>query len=264
MSRKPPMRSASSPAGAGSIAALPPAIGITGTDTAVGKTTVAAALAARLTRDGRRVGVFKPVETGVGPGTTPRDAALLRDAAGAIDPLEAVCPYWFDEPLAPLVAAERANRAIDLAVLDQALGRVATGRDAVIVEGAGGLLVPITDTLLFDGLFQRWHLDLVIVAANRLGVLNHTLLTVRAAEAAGLRIAAVVLNTVAAAADTAERTNAAVLQRLLPGHRILSFPYVVNSRHIPSLAEAARSCDLQSVVPLPPPLSTSPHPVVAS
>ncbi len=261
MSPKPQTRPASPADGApDSMPNLPPAIGITGTDTAVGKTTVAAALAARLTRDGRRVGVLKPIETGVAHGTTPRDAALLREAAGAIDPLDAVCPYWFEEPLAPLVAAERANRAIDLGLLDAAFARVTTGRDLAIVEGAGGLLVPITEALLFDGLFQRWHLDLVVVAANRLGVLNHTLLTVRAAEAAGIRIAAIVLNTITAPADTAERTNAAVLQRLLPGHRVISFPYVVNSRHIPSLAEAARSCDLQSVVSLP----ASLHPVAPS
>jgi dethiobiotin synthetase len=226
------------------------AIAITGTDTAVGKTTVAAALAARLTRDGRRVGVFKPVETGVTPGTLPRDATLLREAAGAVDPLESVCPYWFDEPLAPLIAAERAHRPIDLSTLDTAFGRAAADREAVIVEGAGGLLAPISETLAYDGLFRRWNLNLVIVAANRLGVLNHTLLTVRAAEAAGIRVAAVVLNTITTELGTAERTNAAVLERLLPGHRLISFPYVVNPRHIPSLAEAARSCDLQSVLPL--------------
>jgi dethiobiotin synthetase len=228
------------------------AVGITGTDTAVGKTTVAAALTARLVRDGRRVGVYKPLETGVAPGTLPRDAALLREAAGGADPLESICPYWFEEPLAPLVAAERANRPIDLVKLDAAFAHAGADRDAVVVEGAGGLLVPITETLLYDGLFRRWGLDLVVVAANRLGVLNHTLLTVRAAEAAGIRVAGVVLNTIDAGPGVAERTNAAVLRRLLPGHRVIAFPYVANPRHIPSLAEAARSCDLPSLLSLPP------------
>lgn len=245
-------------------AASPRAIGVTGTDTGVGKTTVSAALAARLVRDGLTVGAFKPIETGVAPSGTPRDAALLRQASGGTDPLASVCPYVFEEPLAPLVAAERAHRSIDLATLDAAYAAIATGRDAVIVEGAGGLLVPITETVLFDSLFRRWHLDIVVVAANRLGVLNHTLLTVRAAEADGVRVAAIVLNAVSADLSAFERTNLAVLQRLLPGHRIIAFPYVVNPRHIPSLAEAARSCDLASVLPSASSPASGPVPAAAS
>jgi dethiobiotin synthetase len=230
--------------------APPIALGVTGTDTGVGKTIVAAALAAALTRRRLRVGVLKPVETGVVPPAGPLDAAFLRAAAGEVDALSDVCPITFAEPLAPLVAAERAGRAVDLAVLDAAFARMTAGRDVTIVEGAGGLLVPITDTVAYDALFRRWRLQLLIVAGNRLGVLNHAALTVQAAEAAGLPIAGVVLNTMTDEAEgLAERTNAAVLRRMLPGHFVVTFPYLPNPRHIPALADAADACGMMALLP---------------
>jgi dethiobiotin synthetase len=227
------------------------AIAVTGTDTGVGKTVVAAALAAALVRLGVSVGVLKPVETGV-LGTMPApDASLLRDAAGAPDPLSVVCPYSFEEPLAPMVAAERAGRRIDLAALDAAFTRVSSDREVVIVEGAGGLLVPITDSVSYEELFRRWGLDLVIVAANRLGALNHTCLTVRAAETAGIRVAGVVLNAANQESSSAAQTNISTLPRLLPGRRVMSFPYLADAHHIPALAEAAMANQLLSLLPSP-------------
>lgn len=202
-------------------------LGVTGTDTGVGKTVVATALIARLRHAGYRVAAMKPIETGVSEGDRSSDAARLLVAAGAGDPLTAVSPVRFAEPVAPLVAAERAGQPIAIERLDAAVERLATGRDAIVVEGAGGLLVPITDGIGFDTLFHRWHLDLIVVAANRLGAVNHTLLTIRAADAAGLRVRAIVLNeTHEATTDVAEQTNLAVLRRLLPTHQVLSFPYV--------------------------------------
>jgi dethiobiotin synthetase len=211
-------------------------LGITGTDTGVGKTVVATALIARLRAQGLRVAAMKPVETGVADGTDPPDAAALRSAAGAGDAIDAVCPVVLSDPLAPLIAAERANRAIDIESLDTAFGTLCRDRDAIIVEGAGGLLVPLTPDIAYDALFYRWGLDLVIVAANRLGVINPVLLTVRAAERAGLPVRAIVLNELreGAATDLAERTNLSALRRLLPGHRVLSFPYVAPP-HIPEI-----------------------------
>jgi len=102
--------------GAGRVSAS--AFGVTGTDTGVGKTIIAAALAAALRQRGARVGVFKPVETGVAAGTDPPDAALLREAAGAPHPIATVCPATFAEPLAPMIAAERAGIRIDLDALE--------------------------------------------------------------------------------------------------------------------------------------------------
>ncbi len=227
------------------------AFGVTGTDTGVGKTIVAAALAAALRRRGARVGVFKPVETGVAAGTVPPDAALLRAAAGATHSVAVVCPFTFVEPLAPMIAAERAGACIGLDALDAALARAMEDADATIVEGAGGLLVPITEHATYATLFARWHLGVIVVAANRLGVLNHTALTVHAAESAGLHVHAVVLNTLTTApADLAASTNADALRRLLPGRPVVTFPYLSGPHHIPSLAGAAASCGLLAALPL--------------
>lgn len=232
----------------------PPAsrFGVTGTDTGVGKTVIAAAIAAALVQRGVRVGVLKPVETGVPIGTDPPDASLLRAASGTTRSLDTVCPVTFAEPLAPMIAAERAGRHIDAGDLDAALARAGDGCDAIVVEGAGGLMVPITGDVTYATLFARWNLDLIVVAANRLGVLNHTVLTVRAAEAAKLRVGAIVLNTVTSApADLAASTNPAALRQLLPGRTIVTFPYVADPHHIPSLAAAATACGLLAVLPLP-------------
>lgn len=235
--------------GAGRVSAS--AFGVTGTDTGVGKTIIAAALAAALRQRGARVGVFKPVETGVAAGTDPPDAALLREAAGAPHPIATVCPATFAEPLAPMIAAERAGIRIDIDALDAAFANVTEDTDATIVEGAGGLLVPITVETTYAALFARWRLGIIVVAANRLGVLNHTALTVHAAESAGLHVHAVVLNTLAAAPpDLAAVTNGDALRRLLPEQPVVTFPYLSDPHHIPSLAAAAASCGLLAALPL--------------
>jgi dethiobiotin synthetase len=198
--------------------------GITGTDTGVGKTVVACALIAALRDRGLSVAGMKPVETGFD--VEPPDARQLWDAAGRMDALDDVCPERFHEPLAPYLAARRAGRTISIPALDTARSRLESGRDALVVEGAGGLLVMIADGMAFDTLFRRWDLDCIVVAANRLGAINHTLLTVRAARAAGLRVPAVVLNTVCPPEPTlAERTNLDTLRELIPDAKILPFPY---------------------------------------
>jgi dethiobiotin synthetase len=167
---------------------------------------------------------MKPVETGFE--TDPPDARLLWDAAGGVDAFDDVCPERFHEPLAPYLAARRAGRTISIPALDAARSRLESGRDALVVEGAGGLLVTIAEGMAFDTLFRRWDLDCIVVAANRLGAINHTLLTVRAAQAAGLRVAAVVLNTVCPTEPTpAEQTNLDTMQELLPGTVVVPFPY---------------------------------------
>jgi dethiobiotin synthetase len=227
---------------------VPLAVAVTGTDTGVGKTVIACGLAAALVDRGHRVGVLKPVETGVDPTNGPADAGKLRAAGGGVDDIQTVCPYMFPDPVAPLVAATNAGRSIDLACLDRAVSRSAADRDAVIVEGAGGWLVPFSTGVTFETLCVRWRLDVLIVAANRLGVLNHAALTVRAVESAGLRVIGVVLNTTGATpSDAATGSNADALRQLLPRQRIVSFPYVARPNHIPSLADGVRASDLLSL-----------------
>lgn len=189
-------------------------IGITGTDTGVGKTVVGCAIAAGLRRHGLRVAALKPVETGTTFDEESRDGARLSRASGSVLPLSITAPLTFADPVAPIAAATRAGVNIDLHVLDHALRTAVAECEALIVEGAGGLLVPITERVAFDALFARWNLDVVIVAANRLGVINHTRLTIAAARAAGLRVRAVALNHVKPATDTSARENAALIAEL--------------------------------------------------
>ncbi|MGH7718301.1 MAG: dethiobiotin synthase [Gemmatimonadaceae bacterium] len=220
-------------------------LAITGTDTGVGKTIVATALIAALRADGRRVAAFKPVETGVAAADPASDGALLRAAAGNVDALADVRPVVLPEPLAPWIAARRAGSEIDLEALDTAFERLASRCDVLVVEGAGGLLVPVTATDDYAALFRRWSLDLIVVAANRLGALNHTLLTVRAGHAEGLRVRGVVLNDAAPhRAGVAERTNADALRTLLAGIPLVTFPWMERPRDAKHLAQAARTSGL--------------------
>ncbi|HEY0779557.1 MAG TPA: dethiobiotin synthase [Gemmatirosa sp.] len=211
---------------------VPLRLAVTGTDTGVGKTLVTCALIAALRARGLDVAAMKPVETGITPEDPATDAARLRAAAGARHDADDVCPVTYREPLAPLVAAERAGRPVELARLDAARARLEAAADALIVEGAGGLLVPFARgtggaVVDFAALAVRWALDLIVVAGDRLGVLNHALLTVREAERRGLRVRMVVLNAFASsAADVAATTNLATLRTLLPDVPVLPFPHV--------------------------------------
>ena len=202
-------------------------LAVTGTDTGVGKTVVSCALLEALQARGLQVRAMKPVETGVIARHAGTDAARLHRAAGGAGTPEDVCPVLYPEPLAPYVAGARTGRPVDLAVLDAAAARLADGADALVVEGAGGLLVPFTRTVSFADLMRRWSLDVVVVAADRLGVLNHTLLTVQEAARRGLRVRAVVLNQVRGRpADVAEETNAPVLRELLGAVPLVTMPYL--------------------------------------
>jgi dethiobiotin synthetase len=207
-------------------------LGITGTDTGVGKTFVATSIVAALHDRGVRVASMKPVESGGSD-----DQQRLWRAAGGAFPMALVGPISLPDPLAPLVAARRARRPVDMARLDAAFAELRRESDAIVVEGAGGLLVPITETEHFGTLFRRWALELIIVAPKRLGTVNHTLLTVDAARALGLTVRGIVLNTVADAdATLADQTNQALIAELrdVP---VLTFPYVSAPDDLHHLAE---------------------------
>jgi dethiobiotin synthetase len=172
---------------------------ITGTDTEVGKTFVGVGLITALSAMGFRVAPFKPVETGclqdpMNRTLIPADARLLESASGTAAPLDTICPYRYSLPVAPFVAAESEHRAIELPVLDQCLERLKKTHDVVLIETAGGLLVPVTQETNFADLARRWSTPVLVVAGSRLGVLNQTLLTIRHLENAGLPIAGCVLN----------------------------------------------------------------------
>jgi dethiobiotin synthetase len=191
---------------------------ITGTDTGVGKTSIGCALAAALTARRLKVGVFKPAETGCPADAGkyhPHDAALLRYFSESQAEIETVCPYALREPLAPLVAARRAQVEIRVDVIADAYRRISLDHDLTLVEGAGGLLVPIAPGIDYAGLAARLDLPIVVVVASRLGAINHALLTIRYARTLGLRIVGYIVNFPKADADIAADTNIDVLHELL-------------------------------------------------
>ncbi|MEJ2698152.1 MAG: dethiobiotin synthase [Desulfuromonadales bacterium] len=168
---------------------------VTGTDTGVGKTLVAAALARFLTGRGKKVGVMKPVETGVtdpsGPG---EDAVLLQWASGTSDNLDLLSPYRLPLPLAPALAAENEGIRIDLAHLAGAVRTLRERHEFLIVEGAGGLMVPLAGGLLMADLVRQLDLPLLVVCRPGLGTINHTLLTLFAARAMEIPLAGFIIN----------------------------------------------------------------------
>lgn len=191
---------------------------ITATDTGVGKTHVACGIAAELRRRGVNVGVMKPVETGcpVRKGMlAPKDALALQKASGCGDPLDLINPYRLRHPLAPAVAAQLEGASIRMSAIVAASRKLAKRHDVLLVEGAGGIMVPLTGRRLFLDLAADLALPVLIVARPGLGTINHTLLTISALRSRRIAVAGIVLNAATAARQgLAERTNPAVIERL--------------------------------------------------
>ena len=196
---------------------------ITGTDTDAGKTVVSCAIARGLRRAGIDVGVMKPAETGV-PVEGPYDARALIEAAGVSDSLELVCPQQFDLPAAPLASARAEGREVDLAAIDSAYQELDRRHECVLVEGAGGLLVPITETLDMAGLADRLELPVLLVARASLGTINHTLLSVQACQQRGLELLGVVFSHTNGPTSAADLCNLDILREMLGNHVLGEIP----------------------------------------
>jgi dethiobiotin synthetase len=186
---------------------------VTGTDTGVGKTEVACALL-RVARAGGLDAVgMKPAQSGATDGE-PTDAERLLAACDGVEPLEAICPYVLGAPLAPAVAARLEGREVSLARIVGAARALAARHAAVLVEGAGGLLVPLTERETYAELAAALGLPVLVVARAGLGTINHTALTVEALRARGVAIAGIVLNRTAAEDDPSVPHNAGEIARL--------------------------------------------------
>jgi len=183
---------------------------LTGTDTGVGKTYVGVLLIRALRRAGFDTVGLKPICCG-----DRGDAEALHAAADEELSLDDVNPVWFRVPAAPYTAAMVEERLPDLDQIRERFARVRSTRRSVIVEGVGGWLVPILRDYSIADMAAEMGLPVVVVAANRLGALNHTLLTVQAVQARGLKCAGVILNNIAPESDPATTTNRAVLENLL-------------------------------------------------
>ena len=196
------------------------ALFVTGTDTGVGKTRVAAAIVRSLRARGAAAVGFKPILCG----EDRSDAESLLDASGAPGlSIDEVNPVWLQSPVSPLSVAATIDRC---AILDT-WECLATRFDFVVIEGAGGWEVPISATETFASVAKDFAAPVLLVAANRLGVLNHTKLTADAIARAGLPCAGIVLNdtTPPDPTDLARQTNPGALRRLFPDLTLLLLPW---------------------------------------
>jgi dethiobiotin synthetase len=182
---------------------------VTGTDTGVGKTWVTCRLAELARERGLRVGVLKPAESG-----DDGDALALARAAGCTFPLEVIRPFAFRKPVAPALAAQLEGKRIRLAPIKKAFSLLADSSEFMLVEGAGGLLVPYAPGLDGAGIAKALGLPLLVVARRGLGTVNHTLLTLEAARSRGLSVAGVILNGPGSMADLSVAHNRDMIQKL--------------------------------------------------
>lgn len=188
---------------------------VTGTGTGVGKTVLAAAVCAALAARGERVAALKPAATGLDepPGDWAPDHELLAAAASAGQGPDEVAPYRFGPPLSPHFAAELAGDRIEPARVLEAARTAGGDSNALVVEGVGGLMVPLTPGYLVRDLAVELGLPVVIAARTGLGTINHCLLTIDAARAAGLHVAGVVMTPWPADPAPIERSNRDAVER---------------------------------------------------
>ncbi len=177
-----------------------PGVFITGTDTGVGKTIVTAALAYHFSSMGLSVGVMKPVETGVdNPGELGPDGKLLRWAAQSNDPDDQISPFRLCLPASPHQAAKAESSKIDIEAITKAFDSIRQDKDIVLVEGAGGLMVPLRGGFLMADLITEMQIPALVVTHPHLGTLNHTLLTTFSARAMSIDLCGMVINKMPAA-----------------------------------------------------------------
>jgi dethiobiotin synthetase len=194
-----------------------PGLFVTGTDTGVGKTLVAGAIADWFRRRHRRVAVLKPIATGCvhrREGLVSEDAEFLAHCADARFPLDIICPQRYAEPLAPAIAAERAKRPVDWEAVQRSLRMMQAASDVMIVEGVGGVMVPLDAAYSVVDLAVWLALPAVVVARPGLGTINHTWLAVNALRERHVDVAGVVINRYPAeSASIAEETAARAIEK---------------------------------------------------
>jgi dethiobiotin synthetase len=230
---------------------------ITATDTGVGKTLVTAALVAHLTQRGIDVGVMKPIETGVSRSTKAQsDGARLRRTAGSHDPIVEVCPYVFRLPMAPLSAARAEGATVRVATIMRAFRTLQSRHEVVLVEGVGGVYVPITSSLDVSDLIYRMKLPVIVVGQSGLGGINHALLTLHALRQRKIPIVALVLNqhrpVHTKTARAQEQSTVSLLRRLAGVPVVSSLPYSpsVNRNWNESLIRLAGSAEITKLARL--------------
>ncbi len=219
---------------------------ITGTDTGVGKTVAAATLALLLRGKGLHISVMKPVETGckrTKRGLIPEDGTFLRDIANIKEEIDSITPLRYELPLAPLVSSEIEGKKINLDLIKESFHYMADKYDAVIVEGIGGLMVPLEENYYVYNLIKEFSLPAIIVTRSTLGTLNHTLLSIQCAQHSEIELAGIIINhSTPDNRSLAEKTNPDIIKRLCPVPVIGILPYIA-SLDIGSLSNAIKDLD---------------------
>jgi dethiobiotin synthetase len=202
---------------------------ITGTDTGVGKTLIGGAIARAWVQLGKSVGVLKPVETGCeirGNRLIPEDALFLKEMARCPEDIVTVCPYRLQPPLAPWVAATVEKVRIEVTRINSIFLEMQEKYDVILVEGAGGLMVPIDENFLTCDLIKILDLPVIIVARLSLGTINHTLLTVTQAQNSQIKITGIILNQLSPQTGKAEETNPYVIKKISDVTVLGQIPYI--------------------------------------
>ena len=196
---------------------------ITGTGTSVGKTVVAAGFAHVLKSSGQDVGVIKPIATG---GVMSQDARFLKKAAGVSDDLNLINPVCLKPPLAPWVASKITKTPIELNKVWRAYKILSDRHSLMIVEGIGGLMVPIRKNFFVADMVKKLKLPIVIVSSQVLGTINHTLLTVMAAKYYKIKILGIVMNNISGLNDSIlKETNTRAIEDLCKVKIIGELPF---------------------------------------
>jgi dethiobiotin synthetase len=230
---------------------------ITGTDTGVGKTLVTAALALHLKKSGLAVGVMKPIETGVLPGReTKSDAGRLRSIIESEEPLGAIRPYSFEQPIAPLAAAQAEGQAINPDTIKRIYRLLSSRYKCMVVEGIGGVRVPITSKISVIDLIKSLRLQVVVVGRSGLGGINHALLTIETLQRNKIPVVALVLNQTQSArsalARLQERTTLEILRKQAGVPVLGPLPYQpgMPGRFRPAVQHLARSATIKKLAAL--------------
>lgn len=221
---------------------MPKGFFVTGTDTGVGKTIITAALIKTAHLFGFKACGMKPIETGCkrtenrrqqtpnrqgNNSFIPSDGTFLREITGTGESIDLITPVRFENPLAPLPASEIEDKPVDLNKIKTAYKELSNKYDVIIVEGIGGLLVPITRDYFVINLARDFGLPLIVVSRPGLGTINHTMLTVNYAIKEGLDVAGIIINHTRPPERTlAENTNPEIIRRLSPVPIIGIFPYL--------------------------------------
>lgn len=199
---------------------------VTGTDTGVGKTYVAAGLAAALRQKGLNVGVMKPIACG-----SREDAEILCDAAGVADSIELVNPIYLENALSPNVAAKLEHKKIDLGMIDRSYEELRRRHDYLVVEGCGGLLVPIQGNFFVVDLIHRLKAEAILVSRAGLGAINHSLLSLEALRVREITPLGVIFNRLkGGTAGAAEKFNPEVIAEYGKTRSLGIFPYIKSCR----------------------------------